>query len=130
VGSAGHWGRQDVAYIKHMADEWRLYRMAAMVQRFARGWRARRLAKTARNMLRYKVAIIERFAVQYFQPWQRRNVALLDLSLKRIVHTQTNARRYLAQKHARETRIGRETALKGPPPPLVLSGRGASLTPY
>jgi len=29
--------------------------MAMLLQRFARGWRERRMAKTARNLLRYKV---------------------------------------------------------------------------
>ncbi|KAJ1471947.1 hypothetical protein T484DRAFT_3475724 [Baffinella frigidus] len=108
----GHWARQDVAYIKYLAEEWKLFRMAALLQRFARGWCERRMAKTARNLLRYKVFIIERFTINYFQPWQRRNVFLIDVSLKRIVHVQANARRYLAVKHARETRIGKEAALK------------------
>jgi len=100
----GHLKRRLVRQLIYQQRSRILLNAVVRVQCFARGWRVRRKQALQREVLKKRVDVIENFACTYFQPWQRRQHALLQHQLERIVTVQSKIRRFIAVKHSRERR--------------------------
>lgn len=74
------------------------------IQRRMRGWKERVVLARERAALKKRVLVIEDFVCNWFQPWQRRQQALLQQNLERIVVVQSKIRRFIAIKHSQERR--------------------------
>lgn len=100
----GHQKRRLVRQLIYDQRSKILLNAVVRVQCFARGWRERRKQALQKEVLKKRVDVIEKFACDYFQPWQRRQHQLLQHHLGRIVTVQSKVRRFIAVKHSQERR--------------------------
>ena len=75
----GHQKRRLVRQLIYDQRSKMLLHAVVRVQCFARGWRERRKQALQKEVLKKRVNVIEQFACDFFQPWQRRQHQLLQV---------------------------------------------------